>query len=196
MRQAEFDVRVSLRRLLRRIPPPRIPREVGREPTALTFASGAPVKFPPDYLRLTGKYGSGEFVEEGDLGMLVSAHNPRARAYRRFLDTKHRTARLMKQQEGEYRDYEIFPASPGLLQWGWAEGRKGYFWLTEGSPPRWPTVVMWDHRFAGRFDLPVVVFLERLLCGDLDCRFIGDEREVIRLNPSRISFVSRSMVAE
>jgi hypothetical protein len=190
-----FNTKSSLQRLLKMIPPPSTPLETAGDLASLVFAKGNKGAFPLDYLTLVEKYGSGEFRGEGDIGMIASVHNLRAAAYQSYLDKEHEYLREYKVEEGGgYSAYDIYPASPGLLQWGWAEGRKAYFWLTEGAPSRWPIIIMWDFEFAGRFDMPLVVFLEKLLSGKLDCRFLGDETQPLLLNPSRISFVPRVML--
>jgi hypothetical protein len=189
-----FSTDKSLARLLKRIPPPAKPLETKRQPATLMFAGGRQEAFPRDYLALGEKYGSGEFDQAADVSMIVSIHNPRAPAYRSFLDKEHAFLQQYKTEEGGgYSAYDIYPVSPGLLEWGWAEGRKEFFWLTEGSPSKWPIIIMWDCEFLARFEMPVVVFLERLLCGDLDCNFIGDETKPIRLDPSRIRFEPQAM---
>jgi hypothetical protein len=189
-----FNTDSSLRRLLRMIPPPPEPLEIERPPVPLVFEAARPGAFPADYLDLVEKYGSGEFRQKADVSMIASIHNPRAPAYQSFLDHEHAFLRQYKTDEGGgYRAYDIHPVTPGLLQWGWAEGRKAYFWHTVGEPAQWPIIIMWDFEFAGRFDMPLLVFLERLLCGELDCNFMGDETRPIRLDPSRISFQPRRM---
>jgi hypothetical protein len=190
------DYRSSLARLVELVPPPAIPLEFEQPPAALSFAGDRPVTFPPDYVALIEKYGSGEFNQDGHVGMIASVHNPQAPAFLTFLEREHASLREYKQEEGGgYGAYEIFPDTPGLLEWGWAEGRKAYFWLTEGAPEKWPLIVMWDFEFFGRFDMPVVVFLERLVGGQLDARFLGDETVSMRLDHTRISFIARPMLA-
>jgi len=189
-----IDYASSLQRLLELVLPPLASLEVEGPPATISFGDGRRVTFPPDYLALVGKYGSGEFNQDGDVGMVVSVHNPRAAVFQKSLDKEHAYLREYKQQEGGgYAAYDIFPDTPGLLQWGWAEGRKAYFWLTEGAPEQWPLIVMWDFEFFGRFDMPLVVFLERLVSGEMDARFLGDESEPMRLDPALISFAPRPM---
>ena len=60
------------------------------------------------------------------MGMIAGVHNPRAAAFRTFLDREQAFLREYKREEGGgYAAYDIFPDAPGLLQWGWAEGGSG-----------------------------------------------------------------------
>src|SRR5262245_30660800 len=192
---ADVDFGASLSRLLKMVPPPSTPLETGLPPASIAFTGNRPVEFPPDYLALAERYGSGEFRQDDDVGMIASVHNPRAPAYQASLDREHTDLREYKADEGGgYAAYDIFPSTPGLLEWGWARGRKSYFWLTDGPPAQWPLVVMWDFEFFGRYDMPVVVFLERLVSGELDARFLGDELMPMRLDSTRIAFTPRPML--
>ena len=190
-----YNTELSLQHLMKMVPPPTSPLEVARKPARLIFTGGKQVDFPPDYLALVDRYGSGWFWfdENGESGMIAEIHNPRASAYKGLLDKEHEFLRQYKVEEGDgYKAYDIFPASPGLLQWGSAEGRQAYFWLTEGSPSQWPIIVMWDFEFFGQYDMPLAVFLEKLVAGKLDARFLRDERVPMKLEPSRVSFVAHA----
>ncbi len=62
------------------------------------------------------------------------------------------------------------------------------------APDVWPVVVMYDMEIFTRFDMAMVNFVAQLLCGDLDCSFIGGtDDDDNRIDPSRIKFVSRIM---
>lgn len=187
-------VQTALRRLTRLVTPPESPLEVTGRPPRLMFASGAPVRLPPDYLQLTKLYGSGEFSLDGGAGMIAEVYNPRAAAFRERFDWWHGHLRWYKAEEGRgYEKYAIFPESPGLLMWGSSDQRQAYFWLTEGMPERWPLIVMWQSEFFSRYEMPLVVFLYRLVAGELDARFLGDESSPMRLDADRISFIPRLM---
>jgi hypothetical protein len=187
-----FDTDLSLQRLTSIVPPPPTPLEVERQPASLFFAGGQPVEFPPDYLALVDKYGSGWFDQDGEVGMIAKVFNPRAAAYQNVIEHEHGFLREYKAEWGDgYQAYDIYPTTPGLLEWGWAAGRHAYFWLTEGLPAQWPLIVMWDFDFFGRYDMPLVVFLERLVAGELDARFLRGVP--MRLDPTRITFVPQGM---
>lgn len=189
----EYDTDLSFQRLLKMVPAPNSPLEVEREPARLTFADGRPVDFPLDYINLVSNYGSGWFDEDGEIGMIAEIHNPLAPRYTEILEKEHQFLREYKEEEGDgYKEYDVFPSSPGLLQWGWAEGRKAYFWLTEGSPSCWPTIVMWDFEFFGKYSMPMVVFLEKIIGGELDARFLAVESAPMKLDFSRVKFVSHA----
>ena len=184
----------ALTRLLKMVPPPAAPLEILGEPAALQFSSGDPLVFPSDYLALNLAYGSGWFKTEGPVSMIVTPCNPFAAPYAAAMESDHSFYSQYKRDEGGgFTPYEIFPRQAGLLQWGWAEGRKHFFWLTEGEPSQWPTIILWDLEFLARVDLPVTEFLAQLIAGDLPCAFIGDESKPVRLDPALITFQPRAM---
>jgi hypothetical protein len=174
-------ISTALKRLAEVVAPPRKPLQV-------TGTIRGDIRFPDDYLALIGLYGSGSFQVEG-AGAVLTLLNPYWRGYWKRVQEELELVREFKEEEGdEYIPYEIHPDSPGLLIWGYGEGRKHYFWLTEGKPNRWPNIVMYDIELFTRFDIPMVVFLQRLLCGELDCTFIGLSVENNRIDPSTVTF--------
>src|SRR5262249_54817600 len=98
-----------------------------------------------------------------------------------------------KVEEGnDYIPYCIWPEQSGLLLWGYGEHRKHFFWLTEGDPRSWPVIVMYDIEIFTRFEMPMLPFLEKLLCGHIDCSFIGGvDDHGNRINPASLRFVQR-----
>ena len=181
------EIQRSLARLSAAIPPPAQP--VGMEMERL--AAGLP-DLPKELLRFTRMYGSGGFENENG-GLLLSVLNPYESRYLRRLDNELETFRSLKSTEGDrYVPYDMYPVHPGLLIWGYGEGRKHFFWLTDGAPSEWKVVVFHDLEIVTTFDLGMLEFTERLLCGDLDCSFIGGfESESNHVDPSKIHFLSR-----
>jgi hypothetical protein len=194
---AIHDTQAALDRLAETIPPPQKPLETKGSLASLTFANGRPVVFPPDYVQLATLYGSGDFRSDekygdGFIGDLVYLMNPRAARYSDFLKDESEFVQEFKSSEGdEYVPYDVYPQTPGVLQWGWCQGRKRYFWLTEGKPKDWPVLVMYDLEIWTRFDMPMTVFLQRLFFGELDCGFIGWPGELSRRDPAKITFHPR-----
>lgn len=150
---------------------------------------------PEDYLRLVSVYGNGRFVHQGR-GLIVLL-NPYLPDYWKTVQDELEFIRECKNQEGnELFPYDIYPDSPGLLLWGYGEyggyketrrRRRHYFWLTDGKHDSWPVMVLYDS--FTRFELPVVVFLQQLLSGDMDCSFLGlvdpiTGKPINRIDPS------------
>lgn len=181
----------SLQRLVSVIRPPETPLE--NNPRSST-SDYPPV--PPDLQLLIGEYGSGSFEYE-ESGAIVRVHNPYESEYWRKQEKYLDLLRYFKVQFGEeYIPYPIYPEEGGLLPWGSGEGRKHYFWKMDGDPPAWPVIVMYDIEIFTRFDMTMVQFLEKLLCGELDCSFIGGTDEPNNcLDPAKLIFDPRILPA-
>ena len=68
--------------------------------------------------------------------------------------------------------------------------------MTDGEPASWTVVVMYDIEIFTHFDMTMLEFLEKLLCGDLDCSFIGGvDMPENRINPTAIQFTPRILPA-
>ena len=145
---------------------------------------------PPDVKKFIHTYGSGYFHVDGSVFLEVL--NPYSPDYwakqTRDLDN----VRQLKESEGNsYVPYGIFPDQPGLLLWGYGEDRKHFFWLTEGEPSDWPVFAMHDLEILTRFDCSMLRFIKRLLCGEIDCSFIGGvDTTNNRVDPQRCTFVA------
>jgi hypothetical protein len=175
----------ALMKLVKAVPPPGNPVLATGDPSA-----EAP-QLPDDYLELIGMYGSGCFDVKG-VGTLVNLLNPHARNYWKKVQEELDLIREYKAEEGDdYIPYRIHPDTPGLLIWGYGEGRKHYFWVTKGKPAKWPTVVMYDIEEFTEFDTPMVMSLQRLLCGEVECKFLGLSIAMNRIDPSTVSFHPR-----
>jgi hypothetical protein len=192
-----YDNEASLSRLIGAIPPPQHPLETTGHVSLLHFTDGQQVVFPPDYLRLIDAYGSGDFTSderygEGTIGDILHLRNACAPGYQTCLMQESSFLREYKESEGDrYVPYAVYPDKPGILPWGGADFRLSYFWLTEGKPEQWPVLLMHDLEIWTRFDMPMTVFLEQLLFGEINCSCIGWRGEYSRRNPAHISFRPR-----
>lgn len=183
MMKDKFDR--SLRRLTAAIAPPQRPLGLGKT----AFPENRP-PFPSDLLRFVDTYGSGYF---NDGSIFLSVLNPYEDDYCAKQNCGLELLREFKQSEGdEYIPYRVYPDEPGLLLWGYADTRKHFFWLTDGEPSSWPVIVMYDIEIFTEFDMPMLIFLERLMCGDIDCSFIGGvDTPDNRIDPRAFRFESR-----
>ena len=177
------EIKRSLDRLIAAIAPPT--QALGLESNNLPENLPG---LPLDLLAYIDVYGSG-FFENG--GMFLTVLNPYEKDYWKKQNTDLDLVRQFKAQEGDgYVPYAVWPDQSGLLLWGYGENRKHFFWLTEGDPGAWPVIVMYDLEIFTRFDMPMLPFLEKLLCGDLDCGFIGGVDDPgNRVNPASLKFV-------
>ncbi len=144
--------------------------------------------FPPDLMMFMRAYGSGCFDVQDSFSLEVL--NPWETKYWlkqfRYLNN----IRLAKEIEGEdYIPYSVYPDSPGLFLWGTTDKQKDFFWLTEGEPEDWPILVIYDQEVFTRFDCSMLDFLKQLLCGEIDCTFIGGvDTPNNRINPFDCKF--------
>ena len=179
------EIDASLERLTAAIPPPAHPLglDIKQLPADLPL-------LPADLFRFAAVYGSG-FFDDGSVFLAVL--NPYEDGYWRKQNRDLQLVREFKEEEGDdYIPYDIYPQQPGLFLWGYGQDRKHFFWLTEGQAGSWPVVVMYDIEIFTRFATPMVRFLEQLLCGDLDCSFIGHEG---CLDPGSLRFAPRILPA-
>lgn len=180
------NITKSLQRLAMSIKPPANPIGLDAEQDATSTLS-----LPDDFYSLNRLYGTGCF-ENG--GLFLTILNPfDDQSVSRFdIETKS-IENLVKIEGEKYIPFKFHPTSPGLLLWGYGEGRKHFFWLTEGNPDCWPVVVMHDLEVITRFDMTMLEFIEKLLCGDLDCGFIGGvDTANNRITSSNLTFISGS----
>jgi hypothetical protein len=156
----------SLKKLLDAIPPSSQPRFVDGpllDPSLPTL--------PEDHAALVHAYGSGEFVY-GEIGCVVEIFNPRDPWHKKDVEESHQILREYRESEGgKYMPYPVYPERPGVLICGWNDSRDYWFWhLTGTRPDGWPTVFYGDMQDAFGFDMPLVVFMQRLFFGEISRR--------------------------
>jgi hypothetical protein len=182
------EIAASCNRLKAAIKPPLEPvgLETRNVPTSLP-------KLPMDLFAIVDAYGSGFFELDG--AVFLSVLNPYEEQYSRRLNEKLDTIRRLKDSEGEdYVPYPIFPEPDGLLLWGFGQDRKHFFWRTVGPPESWKVIALYDLEIFTGFEMPMIRFMEQLLCGELDCAFIGGvDVPENKLNPTALQFVPRVM---
>jgi len=178
------EISKSLAKLVKAVPPPASP----------LHPSGTPDPYAPElpssYLQLLTTYGSGHFLHDDK--HFLEFLNPFAPGYKKsvvgYLD-------LLRELKTEAEDsnvlppmpYDVWPEKHGLYPWAFGEGRKHYFWLTKGSPQKWTVVTMYDIEEFTEFDIPAAVFLQRLVCGEIDASFFGFDGP---LDPTKVTFCS------
>ncbi|QDT86388.1 hypothetical protein [Gimesia chilikensis] len=153
----------SLRKLLDAIPPPTQPRYVDGpllDPSLPTL--------PEDHKAIINAYGSGKFVYS-DIGCVIELFNPRDPWHRKCLGEDHDILRDYRESEGvKYMPYPVYPESPGVLICGWNDSRDYWFWhVNTPESKRWPTIFYGDMRDAFQFDMPMVVFMQKLFFGEI-----------------------------
>jgi len=167
--------------LVKEIPPP-------SSPIDKDIAATADLRtLPPDLPLFIQKYGTGHFTTGGEI--FVSVYNPAHEGDLQQREELLAILRSYKAAEGdEYLPCEIFPESPGLLPWGWGDGRQQYCWYTKGRPAEWSVYTYFDMEIITKFKMCMVEFLEKLLCGKLDAACIGRPG---RIDPMTVRFVPK-----
>jgi hypothetical protein len=128
---------MAMQELVAVVPPPAAPvetRPVGRK-NEIEKALG--IVLPEDLYELGLHYGSGRFADE------LEVFNAFSTKYLEKVDMVNGCYRQLKQGEGDdFVPYDIFPKSPGLFPWGVTTSGHVMFWLTEGEPNSWRTVLL------------------------------------------------------
>ncbi len=149
---------MSIRQLMRVVPPPDDPDEVGTSVEEKEVESKLGMPLPRDYWELVQKYGSGTFI-----GSFLRIANP-------FVDDLGKEAadkngRVYSYYHNGELPWPPFPAQPGLLPVGVNENGNDLIYLTEGKPNRWPLLVKphGSDKEYERWDLPLSTFLAQAM---------------------------------
>jgi hypothetical protein len=149
---------MSLSRLLRIVPPPHTPLEVGSEEDWSQIEAELGTRLPADYKEFIRCYGTGHFAG------FYSVYNP-------FSLNKHvnllEQVRTLGKTYSEYRFEPCplpFPSPGGILPWAGDDNGNYYFWTTGGAPDHW-TVAIDEVRGSGykTFDLRMIEYLLAIL---------------------------------
>lgn len=153
----------SLKKLIEAIPPPIEPKYVDGKVIDATLPT-----FPEDHTALVEAYGSGEFTCD-DIGCVIEVFNPRDPWHVKHVQNDHEHLRSYRESEGEeYLPYPIYPDNPGVLICGWNDSRDYWLWRTDGfDSNQWPTVFYGDLQDAFEFEMPMVVFMQKLFFGEI-----------------------------
>lgn len=187
MTELPDDVKDALDHLLALIHPLPPPAHAAGSPEVMNIVRD----LPSDLVHLASSYGAGAFRHQR-LGCLVEIYDPFSPEYATIINDAHALLSEYRDVEGdEMVPHPVHPASPGLRIWGGNDKGDMFLWLTEGQPGAWPVMYFGDMRKMIRYDMPVVVFLERLFTGQIARAEFGygpgpDDR----LNPADISFDS------
>lgn len=149
---------------------PKTPSEVPAKPNWEKIEKKIGLKLPSDYKNFVITFGSGL------LGSFVYVFNPFSKnegiELTAGITSLCKTLKQLKAHEGEREvPFPIYPDTPGLLPWGGDENGNGYYWLTDGKPDQWPTIVCAgrDSRWQ-KFDMSMTTFLAKSLQGEIKCK--------------------------
>ncbi len=162
---------MALRDVTSLVAPPARPTAVPARPDWARVENKLGQRLPRDYKSFVMTYGSGNFAQ------FIRVYNPFSRdEYGSLLKSANRVCdiyREIKQIEGceQFLPFPLYPEKGGLLPWAVDDNGNWLFWLTEGSPSRWPTVVAAgrDKRWQ-KFDFPMTTFLGKILRKEIRCK--------------------------
>lgn len=128
------------------------------------------MKLPADFKQLINVYGTGCF---GKFFYPLSPFAPFDTSINLLSGTRQLLS-LYKSGQKEFPQYSPpFPAYPresGLFPWGITVNGDTLFWLRQGNPNEWPTIIC-DSKFSeryDRFDMTATEFLCRLFSGKIE----------------------------
>jgi hypothetical protein len=147
------------------LPRPQEPRESGRDEDWLRAAEQIGTRPPVDYVYYINSYGSGR------INGFLWVFNPFSKDPNLNLVTQMMSIlgafRESREQSPEDCPYPLYFEPGGILPWGASDDGDYYFWLTKGSPDKWPVVTVPRHADTESFDMPMSLFIARALRGQL-----------------------------
>jgi len=153
---------MSLRELIKVMPAPKLPTEVGSEEELRLVERELGVKFPQDYREFVHAYGSGSIED------FIRVLNPFSASDRLgFVPRAKKLCDILRGlREMDIVPYPVYPDKGGLLPWGWDDNGNNLFWLASGKPDKWSTVLGAGrgHKWE-RFNYPMTTFLAKVLTG-------------------------------
>src|SRR5947209_15882365 len=174
---------MAVEELIAIVPPPAQPIDAGTPVQWAAVEQKLGTRLPADFRAFIQHYGSGAFNDPGRL--IISIRNPFAPNFDQLarLD-RERLLNAKRAVGNEEFPFEIFPSSPGLLQWGHDIDGWMLLWLTEGNPDRWPVLVCPPGPYDfERIDLLMTSFLAKAFARELtwtiwDPEFFSGPRKV------------------
>lgn len=161
-----FRGQMAIHELLAVVPPPSEPFNGGPAERRHFIEKALGTALPDDFLELALRYGTGRFCGE------IQVFNPFSDDYLEVVERIADLYRDLKKAEGETCvPFSIFPESPGFLPWGDSWNGFGFFWLTEGEPNQWPTVLVVPRQSEvfQTFPMQMTSFLARAFKDPLPC---------------------------
>jgi hypothetical protein len=129
----------SFARLCQAVPPPVHPSEAGSTQAFARVEDRLDLELPDAYKQLVTAYGTGSW--RGFLWVL----NPfSANRSLNLLDQAVRqldAERVIRRKWPDQVPFPLYPEPGGLFPWGMTDNGDRLYWLTEGLPDSWPTIV-------------------------------------------------------
>jgi hypothetical protein len=156
---------MAIQELIAVVPPPSAPVDAGPVERINEVEKAVGIHLPDDLYQFSLCYGSGRFAGE------IEVFNPFSKKYLESVNMVAECYRGLKQAEGDnFIPYDIFPKSPGLLPWGDTMNGHVMFWLTEGEPKKWPTVLLRTGEMEFEtLQMQMTTFLTKVFKGPMPC---------------------------
>jgi hypothetical protein len=159
-------VTTAFAKLCEAVPPPADPVEAGRAEAMAAVEERLGLALPADYKSLIGAYGTGSWKD------FLLVLNPFAS--NRYLNLFEQTQRQLDAERviraawPSEVPFAIYPEPGGLLPWAMTDNGNRLYWLTQGHPDDWPTVI-YESRGPrhDRHQVSCCEFLRRWVAGQL-----------------------------
>ncbi|OXM50478.1 SMI1/KNR4 family protein [Amycolatopsis alba] len=148
--------------LIRLVPPPEKPVALEEDWRSVEKELG--LALPSEFKALATRYGAGSFDDISLLSpgeLVVSARDLLG------------TAGAFRDDWPDMVPFALWPEPGGLLEWARTGNGDSLYWLTEGEPEDWTTVVWNPRAGSGRHALDAVAFLYAYFEGRLDVPLLG-----------------------
>jgi SMI1-KNR4 cell-wall/Ankyrin repeats (3 copies) len=160
---------MSIEKLVKLVPPPKEPVELGTKKDWSRAEKTLGVKLPSDYKEFIDRYGSGEFA-----GFFL-VFNPFSKTINLLdkFETLGASYRDSHDSDPDNFPLAMFPEVPGMIPWGHDTNGHTYFWLVKNkkTPDEW--TIVWDEGDDQGFEEHKWTFSEYLLGvlkGKIDAR--------------------------
>jgi len=155
-----------LSHLISLVRPPQVPVETGSSLARKKIEKSLGTELPDDLIEFASVYGSGEFGTD-EYSLVLGIYNPFSHSFAKSLQ------KSGKSHKAFWPGYEMYPTTPGLFICGSGNGPRDLFYLTEGSPNRWPLMSCVSLDPLTRIELSLTEYVFRLLDGSLEGK-VGD----------------------
>jgi len=143
------------------IPPPATPVDAGPPEKRNAVEEALGLTLPDDMFDIAMAYGSGEF-RTNEYSLVLSIENPFSPS---FISS---AKKAKKQLKGLWKDYDVYPDTPGLFPCGTGEGPRDLYFYTDGPPNRWPLLVGFSASPLVKMKRTLSEYVFRLLDGSLE----------------------------
>jgi hypothetical protein len=180
---------MSIEELLSCVPAPSAPVDSGSPEAWDATQKKLGISLPTDYMDFGIRYGTGLLYDPN--GAVINILNPFSVTYTDQVASESHGLATVRRRVPDGLPYGIYPEVPGLLFWGSDYNGFGLYWLTEGTPDKWPIIVKFprQHSDFQEFNLSLTSFMAGCLTRRITC--VAWDYSLSSSEPSRIVFQPR-----